>query len=59
MLLGVGIEKFKGVKQRVKLVCVGFFAGVIAATLGLGGGIIKQPLMLGIGVPPYLARLAS
>lgn len=38
---------------------MGFVAGVLAAALGLGGGLIKQPLMISIGVPPYVARLAS
>lgn len=39
-------------KNVTKLVALGFFGGVLAASLGLGGGIIFNPVLLMLGVAP-------
>jgi hypothetical protein len=36
--------------------CIVFFAGFFAGLFGVGGGIIKGPLMLEMGVHPLVAR---
>lgn len=40
VLLGVDYKRLDNVKARSKLIIIGFFAGTLAATLGLGGGVI-------------------
>ena len=37
------------------LVATGIFAGILAGLLGVGGGIVKGPLMLQMGVHPLVA----
>jgi uncharacterized membrane protein YfcA len=39
------------------LVCS--FAGLIAGLFGLGGGVVKAPMMLQLGVPPDVAAATS
>lgn len=38
---------------------LGFFGGVLAAALGLGGGIIFNPVLLMLGVPPQVSGAIS
>ena len=42
-----------------KYSAIGFCAGIIAASMGVGGGLVKNPLMFSMGVAPYVARAAS
>lgn len=46
-------------KNVSKLVALGFFGGVLAAALGLGGGIIFNPVLLSLGVPPQASGAIS
>lgn len=45
--------------NRFKYSLVGFSAGVIASTLGVGGSIIMTPLMLSMGIPTSVVRFAA
>ena len=38
--------------NTVRYPCVSFFAGFFAGLFGIGGGIVKGPLMLEMGVHP-------
>lgn len=42
-----------------KILLISLLAGVGAGTLGVGGGIIIVPLMLGLGVEPKIAASTS
>ena len=37
------------------LVCLGFFGGLVAGALGLGGGVIFNPVLLTLGLPPLVS----
>eukprot|EP00703_Trepomonas_sp_PC1_P003837 JAP92769.1 Sulfite exporter TauE - SafE [Trepomonas sp. PC1] len=54
-----GSTSSKMSEQLTKFTIIGFFIGVLAACMGIGGGIVQVPLMLSMGVPPYVTRLAS
>ena len=41
--------------NELKLIIWSFVGGLIAGSLGLGGSIIFQPLLLSMGVPPTVA----
>jgi len=43
----------------IKYPCVCFFAGFFAGMFGVGGGIVKGPLMLEMGVDPQVAAASS
>lgn len=43
----------------IKYPCVCFFAGFFAGMFGVGGGIVKGPLMLEMGVDPRVAAASS
>eukprot|EP00457_Paulinella_chromatophora_P004836 gb/GEZN01004849.1/.p1 GENE.gb/GEZN01004849.1/~~gb/GEZN01004849.1/.p1 ORF type:complete len:551 (-),score=76.33 gb/GEZN01004849.1/:159-1811(-) len=38
---------------------IGCVAGILAGLLGIGGGIVKAPLMLHLGIAPVVARATS
>lgn len=38
-----------------KLLVLGFFGGFVAGALGLGGGVIFNPYLIGMGVPPKVS----
>ena len=42
-------------KALVVLVCIGFFGGLVAGALGLGGGSIYNPALLTLGVHPKVS----
>lgn len=55
---GVTLAKsdiYLGGPQKLKLVVFSFFGGWVSGALGLGGGSIFNPLLLGLGVPPKVA----
>jgi len=41
-------------KNLVVLIVLGFFGGLIAGALGLGGGVIFNPVLLTMGLPPQV-----
>lgn len=45
---------FKG-RALVQVLCLGFGGGWVAGALGLGGGVIFNPLLLQLGVPPRVS----
>ena len=45
---------FEGGDLR-KLLILGFFGGFVAGALGLGGGTIFNPYLIGMGVPPKVS----
>ena len=45
---------FRG-KILCKVLSLGFFGGWVAGALGLGGGVIFNPLLLQMGVPPRVS----
>lgn len=42
-----------------KLLILGFFGGFLAGAFGLGGGVIFNPILLTMGLPPQVAGKAS
>jgi len=46
-------------KATIKYPCLCFFAGFFAGMFGVGGGIVKGPLMLEMGVHPMVASATS
>jgi uncharacterized membrane protein YfcA len=46
--------KFEGAGLR-KILTLGFFGGFVAGALGLGGGTIFNPYLVGWGVPPKVS----
>jgi uncharacterized membrane protein YfcA len=42
-----------------KLLFLGFFGGFLAGAFGLGGGVIFNPILLTMGLPPQVAGKAS
>ena len=39
-------------KNLLILLCLGFFGGLVAGALGMGGGVIYNPILLSMGLPP-------
>jgi len=39
-------------KEITKLLMLGFFGGFLAGAFGLGGGVIFNPILLTMGLPP-------
>ena len=39
-------------KNLVTLCCLGFTGGMLAGAFGLGGGVIFNPILLTMGLPP-------
>ena len=46
-------------KNVLKLVSLGFFGGFLAGAFGLGGGVIYNPILLTMGIPPTVAGACS
>ena len=59
LLVGSQSDAFDTPKAMTKFTGVGLLAGIVASALGIGGGLIKTPLMLSMGIPPYVTRAAS
>lgn len=59
LLVGSQSDAFDTPKAMAKFTGVGLLAGIVASALGIGGGLIKTPLMLSMGIPPYVTRAAS
>lgn len=43
----------------VKVLFLGLGGGFIAGALGLGGGVLFNPMLLSMGVPPMVAKATS
>ncbi len=43
----------------LKLVSLGFFGGLLAGAFGLGGGVIFNPILLTMGLPPQVSGANS
>jgi uncharacterized membrane protein YfcA len=41
------------------IVLLGFFGGLIAGALGLGGGVIFNPMLLMLGLPPLVSSASG
>jgi uncharacterized membrane protein YfcA len=39
--------------------CLGFFGGFLAGAFGLGGGVIFNPILLTLGMPPKVASASG
>lgn len=59
LLVGSQSDAFDTPRAMAKFTGVGLLAGIVASALGIGGGLIKTPLMLSMGIPPYVTRAAS
>ncbi|CAL6003698.1 Sulfite_exporter TauE-SafE [Hexamita inflata] len=59
VLTGSKNNTFSTPSMTVKYSIIGFLSGAIAAVMGIGGGIIATPLMLSMGIPPSVTRMAS
>ncbi|CAL5991995.1 Sulfite_exporter TauE-SafE [Hexamita inflata] len=59
VLTGSQNNTFSTPSMTIKYSIVGFLSGAIAAVMGIGGGIIATPLMLSMGIPPSVTRMAS
>jgi hypothetical protein len=46
-------------KNVIILVSLGFFGGFLAGAFGLGGGVIYNPILLTMGLPPTVAGACS
>ena len=46
-------------KSITALVCLGFFGGLISGALGLGGGVIFNPVLLTLGLPPLVSSASG
>ena len=45
--------------EITKLLLLGFFGGFLAGAFGLGGGVIFNPILLTMGLPPQVAGACS
>ena len=43
----------------IKLCCVGFIAGFIAGTIGIGGGVVLGPILLDLGIHPIVGTVTT
>lgn len=43
----------------LKLISLGFFGGLLAGAFGLGGGVIFNPILLTMGLPPQVSGANS
>lgn len=60
ILMGSGHpEAFSSIKYYIKFSSVGLAAGVMSAALGIGGGLLKNPVLLAFGIDLFTARAAS
>ena len=46
-------------QEITKLLMLGFFGGFLAGAFGLGGGVIFNPILLTMGLPPQVAGACS
>lgn len=46
-------------KAVTAVVCLGFFGGLISGALGLGGGVIFNPCLLTLGLPPLVSSASG
>ena len=46
-------------KNLLILLCLGFFGGLIAGALGMGGGVMYNPILLTMGLPPTVVGAVS
>lgn len=49
----------KKIKQRRMILIMSYFTGIAAGTLGIGGGMILGPFMLGLGMDPAVSTALS
>ena len=42
-------------KETSLLILVSLFGGILAAIVGIGGGVVYSPLLLELGIPPKVA----
>ncbi|KAE8304225.1 Sulfite exporter TauE/SafE [Giardia duodenalis] len=60
LLIGTdSLGAFHSILFYVKLVLAGLFAGILGAMLGIGGGLLKNPILISFGIDPERARTAS
>ncbi|TNJ29091.1 Sulfite exporter TauE/SafE [Giardia muris] len=52
-------DAFNKTSYYVRFALVGLGAGVLGAVLGVGGGLLKNPILLTFGIDPVPARTAS
>ena len=46
-------------KNRIKLLIASYFTGMASGTLGIGGGMILGPFLLGLGMEPRISTALS
>jgi uncharacterized membrane protein YfcA len=46
-------------KNLITLMILGFFGGLLAGAFGLGGGVIFNPVLLSLGLPPMVAAASG
>lgn len=53
------LDAFRSILFYVKFILAGLFAGILGAMLGIGGGLLKNPILISFGIEPERARTAS
>lgn len=53
------LDAFNSILFYVKFILAGLFAGMLGAMLGIGGGLLKNPVLISFGIDPERARTAS
>jgi uncharacterized membrane protein YfcA len=46
-------------RKIITVTSCGFFGGLIAGALGLGGGVIYNPVMMMLGLPPLVSAASG
>jgi len=60
ILMGSGHpESLSSIKYYIRFSLVGLAAGIMSAALGIGGGLLKNPVLLAFGIDLFTARAAS
>lgn len=52
-------DAFNTIRFYVKFILAGLLAGMLGAMLGIGGGLLKNPVLISFGIDPERARTAS
>ena len=53
-------EVMENVENRIAyIVCIGIFAGIVSSSLGIGGGMITNPVFSGLGMDPKQSSSTS
>lgn len=57
--IGTEPARFTTIKNYARFAGTGLAAGLICAIMGVGGGLLKNPVMMAFGIDPMVSRAAS